>query len=45
MCVCMYVRYCIKASKRDERKQERKVQQLVLGGISEQIIDEKIFAY
>lgn len=44
MYVCVYARgmYCIKASKRDERKQDSKVQQLVLGGISEQIIDEKI---
>lgn len=44
MCVCVCTRgmYCIKASKRDERKQESKVQQLVLGGISEQIIDVKI---
>jgi len=37
--------YCIKASKRDERK-NRKVKYLVLGGISEQIIDgKKKFAY
>lgn len=44
MCVCVCTRgmYCIKAFKVGERKQESKVQQLVLGGISEQIIDEKI---
>lgn len=40
VCVCMRSMYCIKASKRDERK-NRKVKYLVLGGISEQIIDGK----